>query len=148
MYVDDVNVLAEHPGMDGDAMETAAAGQQSITQWGETLMETGGNLKALKSHWGLHYQHYCKTREEWVYLDLDNDRDALRDVTIVIPQLDRTTDSIHCLGTNEPIVNLEVHICVNSSSHAHLSSIKEHITAWTATIREGTLATRAIWTGL
>ena len=93
MYVDDANVLAEHPGMDGDAMKTAAAGQQSITQWGETLIETGGDLKALKSHWGLRYQHYHETQEEWIYLDLDDDRDALQDVAIVIPQLDGTTHS-------------------------------------------------------
>ena len=57
MYEDDANVLAEHPGMDGDAMKTAAAGQQSVTQWGKMLIKSGGDLKALKSHWRLHYQH-------------------------------------------------------------------------------------------
>jgi len=55
MHVDIASILAEHPGMDCDTMETAAAGQQSVTQWGEMFIETGGDVKALKSHWGLHY---------------------------------------------------------------------------------------------
>ena len=159
LYVDDTNLWA---GLDEslDELDTCMAGQESIEQWGQSLMSTGGALNSEKCGWTIH-DMVCTANGEWKYQDdVKDERTAavkegdeaediyneLDDISITVPQLGGEAANISRLKTSEAVKNLGMKARPDGLSKDHFKQMQERMKDWTVLVKNGQLPTRSVWT--
>ena len=151
--MDDTNLLAGL-GEDDDLDSIGIKGQEAVSQWGQSLIATGGALNPEKCFWTVHHMK-CDNKGKWNYSearqatptapesteedeelddfpayesdeeDLEEAMDELPPLTVPLANADAA--AIKYLQTAEAVKNLGLFACSDGSTNFQLTRMQDKV---------------------
>ncbi len=121
-------------------VESNAALQESIINWGPLLLATGGSFKPAKCFYHM-ISFSGKPDGDWKH----DSNESLLDLSIVIPLADGTLASIKHLPVSTPIKTLGQMTCLTRCSTGANLQMKEKAQKWIDMAKGGKLHKRNVW---
>ena len=170
--MDDTNLLAGL-GEDDDLDSIGIKGQEAVSQWGQSLIATGGALNPEKCFWTVHHMK-CDNKGKWNYSEARQDTpsapespeedeelddfpayesdeedqeeamDKLPPLTVPLANADAA--AIKYLQSTEAVKNLGLFACPDGSTNVQLTRMQDKVEDWTKLVKNGYLTTRSLWT--
>jgi len=140
LFVDDTDLLHLNMTREESVTETLESMQDSVIDWGELLIATGGTLKPEKCFWHL-MSFDWDSKGKWKYVEHHNDPNGV----LVVPMPDGTVAPIEHLSVDTSKKTLGVMTCPSGKSKGSLDLMKEKATNWLNQASSGTLHRRGMW---
>jgi hypothetical protein len=140
LYVDDCDLIHIDMTCDDDVFTTFQKMQESVLNWGELLIASGGSYKPPKCFY--HLISFSWSRDgKWKYED--NHLKPEFEMVVLMP--DGLTAIIDHLPITEAKETLRVYSSLNSSSDGVLKAMKEKAAEWADKAKEGHLRRSDVW---
>ena len=140
LFVDDTDLFHLSMTQTESVIEAHGHLQESIINWGNLLLATGGALKPAKCSYYL-VSFRWKSDGSWTY-ELN---ELNEDLAIGVPMLDGSLERIEHLLCNSAINTLGSMTCPSSSSAAALDRMRQQIQDWVDRVLASTLSCQNLW---
>ena len=140
LFVDDTDLLHINLRAEESVHSAHQALQDSIYNWGQLLIASGGAFKPIKCFYHI-ISYDWKPDGRWVYAaNKDNE-----DFDIRVPLPDGTSVPIKHAGVDEAKENLGVWSCPSGDPSAALKRMQDKTQSWIDRAKEGHLTRRDAW---
>ncbi len=139
MFVDDTDLEHLDLNKSESIVESHAALQESIINWGHLLLATGRALKPAKCFYHM-ITFSCKPVGDWKY----DSNESFPDLSIVVPLADRSLAPIDHPSVSTPNKTLGQMTCPTGDSTGAIMLMKEKVQKWIDKAKGGKLHTRNV----
>ena len=140
LYVDDTDIVHLDMRADQAVEEAHVSLRDSVHNWGQLLVATGGAFKPVKCFYHL-ISFVWKRDGKWAYAH----NEEREDLDIDVPLPDGSYAPIDHLSVDTARETLGVYTCPSGKSSSHIDAMKKKAQEWIDRGKEGYLRRRDVW---
>ena len=140
LFVDDTDIVHMDLRSDESVAEAHASLQDSINNWGQLLIATGGTFKPPKCFYHL-ISYDWKANGSWKYAA----NELNEELDIAVPMPDGACVPIEHLSVDTARETLGVFTCPSGQAKAQIKSMNDKAQGWLDRAKEGKLRRRDVW---
>ncbi len=138
--MDDTDIIHLDMREDQEVEVTHIALRDSVHNWGQLLMATGGAFKPIKCFYHI-ISFKWKPNGAWDY----EKNERREDLDIDIPMPDGSFVPIEHLSVDAARETLGVYTCPSGKSTGHIKAMKDKAQSWIDRAKEGHMRRRDVW---
>ena len=140
LFVDDTDLIHIDMEQDQSVYQAHAAMQESIENWGQLLIATGGSLKPSKCFYHM-ISFVWSPDGRWKYENNEDDED----LNISVPMPDGSSVFIdhEAVGTSKKTLGVET--CPSGDNKGQLEAMQDKAQGWVDKAKNGKLQRRSLW---
>ena len=140
LFVDDTDIIHVDLRENQLVEEAHASLQESVCNWGQLLMATGGAFKPPKCFFHL-ISFVWKGSGQWAYAQ----NELREDLDIAVPMPDGSMTPIEHLSVDTAKETLGVYTCPSGKAKAQIKAMQQKAQDWIDRAKEGKMRRRDIW---